>query len=102
MYDLDPMINTPTRISKSKTSCLDVILTNAPAFIENSGVAETGLSDHLLVYAVLNSKSLHPKSEKVVKRSFKQFSQDAFLEDLGKVPLSAAYIFDEPDDVYWC
>ena len=28
--------------------------------------------------------------------------QEAFLEDLSKVPFSTAHVFDDPDDVYWC
>ena len=100
MYDLDYIINVPTRISKTRESCLDVILTNASGLIRSSGVLEPGLSNHLLVYAVLNSKLLLPKSEMVTQRSMKQFNQKAFLEDLSKVPFSTAYVFDDPDDVY--
>ena len=32
----------------------------------------------------------------------KRFNQEAFLEDLSKVPFSTAYVFDYPDDVYCC
>ena len=35
-----------------------------------------------------------------MKRSMKRFNQEAFLEDLSKVPFSTAYVFDDPDDVY--
>ena len=56
VYDLDSIINVPTRISKARESCLDVILTNDSALIKPSGVLEPGLSEHRLVYAVLNSK----------------------------------------------
>ena len=102
VYDLDSIINVPTRISKTRESCLDVILTNASALIKSSGVLEPGLSDHKLAYAVLNSKLLLPKADMVMKRSMKQFNQEAFIEDLSKVPFSTAYVFDDPEDVYWC
>ena len=39
-------LTVPTRISKNRESCLDVILTNVPAFAKDSGVIHTGLSDH--------------------------------------------------------
>jgi len=55
IYDLDSLITSPTRIFTNRASCLDVILTNVPAFIKDSGVIETGLSDHCLVHAVLNT-----------------------------------------------
>ena len=102
VYDLDSIINVPTRISKTREPCLDVILTNASALIKSSGVLEPGLSDHRLVYEVLNSKLPLPKSEMVMKRSMKRFTQEAFLQYLSKVSFSTAYVFDDPDDVYWC
>lgn len=102
VYDLDSIINVPTRISKTRESCLDVILTYASALIKSSGVLEPGLSDHKLAYAVLNSKLLLPKADMVMKRSMKYFNREAFLEDLSKVPFSTAYVFDDPDDVDWC
>ena len=77
-------------------------LTNTPAFMKESGSVETGLSDHKLVYTVLDSKLIRPKAAVIKKRSFKYFDQTAFLEDLNRVPFSAAYVFDDPDDVYWC
>ena len=61
VYDLDPLINKPTRMSENKSTCLDVILTNVPAFMRDSGTIETGLSDHCLVYTVLNTKLLRPQ-----------------------------------------
>ena len=42
VYDLDSIINVPTRISKARESCLDVILTNDSALIKSSGVLEAG------------------------------------------------------------
>lgn len=102
IYDLDSLITSPTRISTNKASCLDVILTNVPAFIKDSGIIETGLSDHSLIYAVLNTKLMCPKAENITKRTFKNFDQKAFLRDLNSVPFSVAYVFDDPDDVYWC
>ena len=60
VYDLDSIINVPTRISKARESCLDVILTNDSALIKPSGVLEPGLSEHRLVHAVLNSKEPLP------------------------------------------
>ena len=102
VYDLDPLINKPTRISENKSTCLDVILTNVPAFMRDSGTIETGLSDHCLVYTVLNTKLLRPRSKSILKRSLKNFDQTAFLDDLSRVPSCAAYVFEDPDDVYWC
>ena len=102
IYDLDSLINVPTRISKNRESCLDVILTNIPAFAKDSGVIHTGLSDHDLVYTVLNTRNTRSKVETTTKRSFKTFDKDSFQADLSTVPFSVSYVFDDPDDVYWC
>ena len=53
---LDSLNNSPKRISSQRSSCLDVILTNVPGYFRESGTLEVGLSDHYLVYTVLNKK----------------------------------------------
>ena len=83
IYDLDSLINVPTRISKNRESCLDVILTNVPAFAKDSGVTHTGLSDHDLVYTVLKTRHMRSKAETITKRSFKTFDKDSFQADLS-------------------
>ena len=56
------LITEPTRICKSKDSCLDIIATNALVFEIQSGTIEVSLSDHKLVYTVLNKKVMKPKT----------------------------------------
>ena len=102
VYDLDPLISVPKRISESKASCLDVTLTNVPANTITYGVIDTGLSDHNLMYTVLNARLPRSRVGKVIKRSFKTFNQELFLEDLSQILFSIVYVFDDIDDVYWC
>ena len=101
IYDLDSLNNSPTRISSQRSSCLDVILTNVPGYFSQSGTLEVGLSDHCLVYTVLNKKLPQPKAEIIRVRSFKNFDEGSFCSDLSLVPFSTAYVFDDPEDVYW-
>ena len=100
MCDLDSLIDVPTRISKNRESCLDVILTNVLAFAKDSGVTHTGLSDRDLLYTVLKTRHMRSKAETITKRSFKTFDKDSFQADLSTVPFSVSYVFDDPDDVY--
>ena len=102
IYDLDSLINVPTRISKNRESCLDVILTNVPAFAKDSGVIHTGLSDHELIYTILKTRHMRSKAETITKQSFKTFDKDSFQADLSTLPFSVLYVFDDPEDVYWC
>lgn len=62
-----------------------------------SGIIETGLSDHSLVFAVYNNKLMCPKAESFSKRNFKNFDQEAFLRNFNSVPFSVAYLFQDPD-----
>ena len=101
IYDLDSLNNSPTRISSQRFSCLDVILTNVPGYFRESGTLEVGLSDHCLVYTVINKKLPQPKAETSRVRSFKNFDEGSFCSDLSLVPFSTAYVFDDPEDVYW-
>ena len=86
IYDLDSFTNSPTRISSQRSSCLDVILTNVPGYFRESGILEAGLSDHCLVYTVLNKKLPQPKAEIIQVRSFKNFDEDSFCCNLSLVP----------------
>lgn len=72
-----------------------ILSTNGPAFVKKAGVIGNGLSDHELIYAILNTKILHPKTEIFIKRLFKHFDQEQFLDGWSRVPFSTAYVFDE-------
>ena len=101
VYDLHCLINEPTRILLTKESCIDVILTNTPALVLESGTLEPGLSDHLLIYTVLNIKSKKPKTTFRTSRSFKELNAYLFNMDLQSVPFNVAYVFDDIDDICW-
>ncbi|KAL9985372.1 hypothetical protein ACROYT_G007767 [Oculina patagonica] len=101
VYDLENLIKEPTRISRTKESCLDVIATNAPVFALHAGTLELGLSDHKLVYAVLNKKVMKPKVAFTKSRCFKNFDEEAFNNDLERVPFDVAYLFDDVSDICW-
>ena len=85
IYDLDSLHNSPTRISSQRSSCLDVILTNVPGYFRESGILEVSLSDHCLVYIVLNKKLPQPKAEIIRGLSFKNFDEGSFCSDLSLV-----------------
>ena len=55
----------------------------------------------MLIYTVLNSKSMKPKTVFTKGRSFKDFNQEAFDKDLKFVPFDVAYVFDDIDDICW-
>ena len=101
IYDLHNLIMEPTRISSTRKSCLDVFLTNAPKFAFKSGTYESGLSDHMLIYTVFNTNLMKPKTTLIKGRSFKNFNEDEFNNDLRFVPFNVAHVFDDIDDICW-
>ena len=101
VYDLHSLISIPTRISSSKESCLDVILSNLLSLTLKSGTVDIGLSDHTLIYTIFNKKLLKPKARLIKGRCFEKFNDEEFNKDLHFVPFHAFYVFDNIDDTYW-
>ena len=50
------LVNDPTRVTRQSSTLIDVVLTLDPALVKASGVLETTISDHFLVYVVLDLK----------------------------------------------
>ena len=63
------------------------------------GTIELGLSDHKLVYNVLNRKVTEQKTLFTMAKCFKNFDKNAFNKDLECVSFGVAYVSDEVDDI---
>ena len=70
-----------------------------PAFEFQSGILEPGLSDHKLVYTILNKKAMKPTTIFTKARCFISFNEEAFNKDLECVPFNLGYIFHDVDDI---
>ena len=84
MYNLHNLINEPTCYKNpNNPSSIDVILTNRKNSFENSTTLETGLSDHhKMVITVMKSK-FKKKDPKIINfRSYKNFGENLFREEL--------------------
>lgn len=89
--NLCQLINSPTRINPSKpdrNSLLDVILTNAVHKYVSIGVFSNDISDHCTIACVRSTKLPKTKCLTVLRRSFKHFSEQAFIHDLVEVDWS--------------
>ena len=58
---MEQLIQETTRVTDITSSLLDIILTNVPEKHEESGVVQTTLSDHYLIWTKLNNKIEHEK-----------------------------------------
>lgn len=86
LYNLEQLIKEPTRITNTSSTLIDLIFTNQPNNISNSGVIDLGMSDHSLIYAV--RKIIMPKYRQVRSkvRNFKRFNDNDFVQELSAIP----------------
>ena len=90
LCQLTQLINSPTRITNSSQSLLDVAITSTPEKIISSGVLHLGISDHRLTYVI---RKLNTRVNTKVRghnflefRNFKNFDAARFLDDLHDIP----------------
>ena len=72
---------------KSKPgSCIDLILTNRPKSFQNSGVMETGISDHhALIFSLLKTTFTKMPPNKLQYGNYKKFEVHSFLQDVEQL-----------------
>lgn len=83
--NITQIINTPTRTNlknPSKSTLIDVILTNKPHKFTHIGIFPDDVSDYCAVAAIRNCKILKVKPRIIKKRCFRNFDVQSFLHDL--------------------
>ena len=83
--DLTQLIQYTTRPNtkkNSKSTLIDIILTNIPLKYPQSGVLTQDISDHSPIVCVRQTKASKPKSKYIRRRNFKHFVEQSFLHDL--------------------
>ncbi|CAB4006335.1 Hypothetical predicted protein [Paramuricea clavata] len=83
--NLFQLIKEPTRVTLQSSSLIDVILTSNTSLVVESGVEKTHISDHFLVYSILKLKLPKKLPDYMVIRSFKNYSSEAFKNDLEQL-----------------
>ena len=84
IYGLSQLITKPTRVTATSESLIDVCITNSPERIVNSDVIPLGISDHSLVFMTRKIHYVNRGSQLIIcKRSFKNFNESSFLNDLN-------------------
>ena len=76
------LITSPTRITESSRTLIDVIMTSTPDIVHESGVINSTISDHFPVYMVLNSKLPEQPPSYITVRSYKNYNSTLFTADL--------------------
>jgi hypothetical protein len=103
-YNLTQLIKAPTRVTNSSKTCIDHIYVTNPEHVRATKVATISISDHFPVcYSRShNSATRKHKHSSIKYRSYKNFNQSAFLEDLTLVPWNVCESFDDPNDALDC
>ena len=101
LYGLKQLIGTPTRVTGNSFSILDYILTNSTDRVSQSGVIDTGISDHQLIYCtrkIIRTKFNSHKN--ITIRSLKNYGQNVYLEELNKISFPDYSKFTDTNNAY--
>ena len=85
MYNLEQLIDKPTRITENSSTLIDLLFANNNHRIVASGVLHVNLSDHSLIYCVVKAGVRRTPGRVIEYRSFKTYSKQSFLVDLEHV-----------------
>lgn len=97
VYQLEQLINEPTRCTQNTKTLIDVIYTNRPNRVVASGVLHLGISDHSLIYTIRKISIPNKTSHKRINiRNFKKFNANLFRNDLRNIPWEN---IDEIEDI---
>ena len=96
--NLKQLISTPTRVTEHSSTLIDVIMRSNSDVVSKSGVLETCISDHFVVYLSLNLKLPKPPPKFVCARSYRHYNPAVFNEDLSLVQWEQMYLIDDVNE----
>ncbi len=98
LHYLEQLIKTPTRITEKSATAIDLLFVNNYHHIIDSGVLDPSLSDHSLIYCIAKAgvPTLPPRT--IEYRSYRNYSQSAFVNDLKNVDWNIIDIQESVND----
>lgn len=98
---LNQLISEPTRVTVDTSTLIDHVYSNCAENVNSINVPKIGLSDH---YPIFFTRKLHvqpPKNKHytILYRSFRNFDEANFADDLQTVPWDTIKLFDDTDDI---
>ena len=95
---LTQLIKEPTRITRTSSTLLDLLLVNSPDNVKCTGVVDIpGISDHCFIYCAyaLKKDKFIPKI--IRRRDFRNFVEEDFKRDMETAPWGNIYSMEEMD-----
>ena len=87
---LTQIINTPTRITDTSSTLIDLIMVNNANYVKFSGnTCISGNLDHSMVYCAYSLRKPKFKPITVTRRDFRKFAEDKFKQDMQNVNWSS-------------
>ena len=101
IFGLTNLIKSNTCFTKTKSSSLDVILTNKPKCFFHSNTIETGISDvHTMISTMMRSHIKRLNPIKIHYRTYKYFNPCAFIDELERTNLTCSDSTNDPNDMF--
>ena len=99
-YNTTQLIQEPTRIQGDSETLIDHMYVTNPEHVRTSKVPKIDISDHFPTCMIhLHNGALRKNHHTTIKyRSYKQFEDASFLDDLKHAPWNIIETFDNPND----
>lgn len=101
-FGLEQVVQSPTRVTSHSETLIDHIYCNTQTNILSVDVPILGLSDHfpVIVTRKVNPSPIPRKSHfSISYRSFKNFNETEFINDLKSAPWDIIKLFDDTNDI---
>ena len=99
LFQMKQVIADGTRITSNTASLLDIIATNRPDKVKESGVVHLGISDHSLVYVCLKISLPRDKPKIVESRNLKNYNVNYFNDHLSHLLNNSPWNQNDPDQL---
>ena len=99
-YGMKQMICDPTRVTQTSDTMIDLLFCSNSDEIIQSGCLELGMSDHEMIYGILNGDKVAQKWCLREIRSFGNCDVDKLVSDLKVAPWSVMETLDDIDDLW--
>ena len=91
------LIKNPTRVTKLSSTLVDIVLTSAPSLVKESGVLDSTISDHFLVYVAVDLKIPKPKARYITTCRYNNYNTEQFSSDISRIPWNILDLMDSLD-----
>ena len=96
------LVTLPTCFKSNEHTLIDLLVTNVPKRLQNVTCIDCELSDcHKMVCWATKMKAPGKINKVIQYRSYKNFDESKFKQELASVPFHVSEIFDNTDDSYW-